>query len=971
MSLTNIHLLTNIYDGLSSPDTSMPNSPCLSVHDQMLFGFDNDEPQPPTSCMDGMVLNDHPDPMTANASKPIAFRSPLSPFHSRQPSFSGFSPGFRGPPMHRLSSGSIALFGNSYTDSLSRTKGGELPVLEHLLSTDGARTLSLAFDENYIYAGTQSETNEITVYNRKYLQQTAQLAGHTGSVLALLYVPERKWLFSGSSDGTVRLWDTANLTFLSEITPSYDTSGDIYSLAWDPRSGGTLYFGAQNTDIEYINFGDSARFSSVPEHGTKEILIIEPGKDVHIPQEPPIAKTLRSSRIRPHSFFNSRPCSPDLVKSPAVSAKAFPFAKPASRPTTPRTLSLPEKIIVPHDNVVSSAHYGYIYCMNLFKRADDVIWLASGSGDSDVKVWECQPKGGLKFLFTFDGLSGAVLSLVVRDDLLFVGLQDGHIKVWDLETKACIRTILAHNSDVLAMSLVGTDLYTASAEGQILRFDASFDCTATFQAHSGAILSTVIMPTHEDRFELITAGHDSYVKLWRLTRPNSVNAGPSSDVLFGADGDVMLYALAKMIAIPSVSDQAHREDCRQSAHLLRKILTQMGAQASLLPTIEGKNPIVMAKFKGQAASPLSRKRVLFYGHYDVQPATEADWTTDPWELSGRNGYLYGRGVADNKGPIMAVACAAASLQERRLLDVDLTMIIEGEEESGSAGFVQALTRFKDDIGHIDTILLSNSSWIGEDDPCVVFGLRGVIYANFSIASQNNDLHSGVDGGSVAEPMLAMVQLLGSIGSGTQVQIPGFYDDVAELTAAEKEYYQAVSEVTGMDTENVMRKWRAPTFSVSNIQSSGPANNTIIPRSVTANVSFRLVPNQSIQQIAQSITEHCEKTFASFAGEMSLKVTITHQADWWLASVENPYFKALERAVEKIWGAKPLRIREGGSIPTIPFLEDLFNAPCVHLPLGQHSTAAHLSNERLRLLNLRNGKRVIEEFLSSLSSIDNA
>jgi di- and tripeptidase len=194
---------------------------------------------------------------------------------------------------------------------------------------------------------------------------------------------------------------------------------------------------------------------------------------------------------------------------------------------------------------------------------------------------------------------------------------------------------------------------------------------------------------------------------------------------------------------------------------------------------------------------------------------------------------------------MAVACAAASLQERRLLDVDIIMIIEGEEESGSAGFLQALRRYKDDIGHIDTILLSNSSWIGEDDPCVVFGLRGVIYANLSIASENNDAHSGVDGGAVAEPMLAMIRLLGSIGTENKVLIPGFYNDVAEVTEAERDYYRAVSSITGMDTENVMRKWRQPTFSVANIQSSGPspANNTIIPKSVTANVSFRLVPNQ--------------------------------------------------------------------------------------------------------------------------------
>lgn len=410
-----------------------------------------------------------------------------------------------------------------------------------------------------------------------------------------------------------------------------------------------MYFGAQNTDIEYVNFSNPHLLGSLQKvDGGPASEGQTPDKD-SAPAQDPSVKALRSSRVKPHSFFNSRAASPDLHKTAAASSATFPFPQTPSRPSTPNTISLPEKIIVPHDNVVSSAHYGYIYCMTLFKRAGDTMWLVSGSGDSDVKVWECQPHGGLKFLFTFDCLSGAVFSLVSRDDLLFAGLQDGTIKVWDLETKACIRTILAHKSDVLSMSLVGTDLYTASAEGQILRFDASFDCTATFQAHSGAILSTVVVPINEDRFEFITAGHDAYVKLWRLPRMNSRSASAqSADLNVAADGDVMLYALSKLVAIPSVSDNAHREDCRQCAHLLRRILTQMGAQASLLPTVEGKNPLVMAKFNGQATSPLARKRVLFYGHYDVQPATEQDWISDPWELSGRNGYLYGRGIADNK-----------------------------------------------------------------------------------------------------------------------------------------------------------------------------------------------------------------------------------------------------------------------------------------------------------------------------------
>ena len=165
-------------------------------------------------------------------------------------------------------------------------------------------------------------------------------------------------------------------------------------------------------------------------------------------------------------------------------------------------------------------------------------------------------------------------------------------------------------------------------------------------------------------------------------------------------------------------------------------------------------------------------------------------------------YLYGRGVSDNKGPVLALACAAANLQQQRDLDVDLIMLIEGEEEAGSRGFAATvrkykvclvfsdasyracenvlvippmidLTRTQESIGHIDVILLSNSTWVGEDDPCVVFGMRGVVYAHLEISNQGDDAHSGVDGGSVAEPMFDMIRVLGSIADDNGVKLPGF------------------------------------------------------------------------------------------------------------------------------------------------------------------------------------------------------
>jgi di- and tripeptidase len=173
---------------------------------------------------------------------------------------------------------------------------------------------------------------------------------------------------------------------------------------------------------------------------------------------------------------------------------------------------------------MSFAHYGYVYALHMTIRPDGSRWLISGSGDSDVKIWQCLPGGGLHHLRNFSGLTGAVLSFAVRDSLLFAGLQDGEIVVWDLETGACIRTIEAHDSDVLTMAVLGSEVYTAAADGRVIRVNEEFDATAAFRAHSGIILSSTIVEGTKDGWELITAGNDSYVKVICLVMPHDTEA---------------------------------------------------------------------------------------------------------------------------------------------------------------------------------------------------------------------------------------------------------------------------------------------------------------------------------------------------------------------------------------------------------------------------------------------------------------
>lgn len=166
---------------------------------------------------------------------------------------------------------------------------------------------------------------------------------------------------------------------------------------------------------------------------------------------------------------------------------------------------------------IAFAHFGYIYTLTTVRRPGGGRWLVSGSGASDIKIWNILPHGDLQHLRSFSDLAGAVFSLGVRDSLLYAGLQDGEIDVWDLETGSCIRSIHAHEADVLSMTVLGGDVYTAAGDGRVLRVNEAFDCTAAFKAHSGIVASSIMVEGEAGRWDLVTAGDDSYVKVSHIS----------------------------------------------------------------------------------------------------------------------------------------------------------------------------------------------------------------------------------------------------------------------------------------------------------------------------------------------------------------------------------------------------------------------------------------------------------------------
>ncbi|CAO3692343.1 unnamed protein product [Umbelopsis ramanniana] len=847
----------------------------------------------------------------------------------------------------------------------------------HTLSQeDHTSVLSLAASEKYLFSGSQGA--HIAVWDLATFTLVKLLYGHQGSVLALSLSPDETWLFSSSGDGTVRVWDIESLQCVYLIHCCHDV-GDIFSIVYSEVSN-LLFLGSQNTSIQWYDFSDP---------------------QTNGPSDPaPLASISPRYTAQTSKFFGSK------IDTPSTEERRNPMDVEVIQ------------CVIRDSNVLVNAHDGYVYCLALEYDLPNIEGevLISGSGDGDVKLWRIT-NDGLQHLNTLKGSSEkGILTLAVMDDgYLFCGVQGGNIQVWDLETHQMIRSIMAHSDDVLSLCVKNHDVFSASADGTIKRWDRRFECKQTLDDHEGIVLSLATSQTY-----LISGASDHSMKIWDIPSSYSkydTNRRSSVDSDSPAT-DVLLYALEQWISLPTVSgDPKYLDECRQGARFLKSVLKQLGADSRMIPGASGRNPLVYGKFT--ANSHLSQKSsstadpsakvptVLFYGHYDVINAEheKENWISNPFKLTGRDGYLYARGVTDNKGPILASVFAVSDLVKEGLLDIDVIFLVEGEEESGSIGFANAALQHKELFQDIDMILLSNSYWLGEDVPCLTYGLRGVIRASLTVSTSQADLHSGVEGGAASEPLIDMIKILAKLVSDdNKVLIPGFYDDVRPVSSAEERLYDPIiswmhSQVASSDVNNalhitlnslsladgqkrknceghteacdpeqlkksLMARWRYPTFTVHKIDVS-LNNPTIIPRQATAAISMRIVPDQDINVICEQFKLFVENTAQSLGTDNKVTVEINNTADYWLGDCDSPYFKAAEKAIEQEWGIKPLFIREGGSIPAVRWLERFCSAPAVHLPMGQASDQAHLCNERIKLKNLYAGRRIVKSLLRQI------
>jgi len=463
------------------------------------------------------------------------------------------------------------------------------------------------------------------------------------------------------------------------------------------------------------------------------------------------------------------------------------------------------------------------------------------------------------------------------------------------------------------------------------------------------------------------------------------------------------------------------EDCRKGATFLGGLFKRLGGHVEMLSTEKAHNPVVLATFEGKREPKAKRKRILFYGHYDVVPADnkKGKWMSgDPFKLEGRNGFLYGRGVSDNKGPILAALFAVTDLMQAKALENDVVFLIEGEEEFGSRGFQETVRRNRSVIGDVDYILLSNSYWLDDEVPCLTYGLRGVLHATVCVDCNLPDRHSGVDGSCLKnEPLSDLTAVLSQLkGRGNHVLIPGFYDNILPTTPEEEERFDEIAsilmkrqpELGPLDKQKALlrARWREPNLTIHRYKVSGP-DGSLVSSHASASISFRLVPGQEVDEVIRSLQDFLHSEFAELESDNTFSLKIDNKAEPWLGDPKNYIFRTLEKAVMEVWSEsfespheveqeddsdeddddsdrdsvdevslcekpavphkpkKPLYIREGGSIPAIRFLEKEFGAPAAHLPCGQASDSAHLDNERLRILNLVKSREIFNRVFSAL------
>jgi acetylornithine deacetylase/succinyl-diaminopimelate desuccinylase-like protein len=440
-----------------------------------------------------------------------------------------------------------------------------------------------------------------------------------------------------------------------------------------------------------------------------------------------------------------------------------------------------------------------------------------------------------------------------------------------------------------------------------------------------------------------------------------------------------LDELFELLRIPSVSaDSKFKNDVFKTADFVKAKLEAAGADKVEICQTAG-FPVVYAEKIIDKKLPT----VLVYGHYDVQPADPYDlWTSPPFEPQIREGRIYARGACDDKGQMYMHVKALETMLKNNALPCNVKFMIEGEEEIGSDNLGKFVAANKEKL-KADVILISDTGIFSNDCPSITVGLRGLSYVEIEVVGPKRDLHSGMYGGAVANPITILCEMIASLkDKDNKITIPGFYDDVVELSKKEREDLSRVpfnldvykkeldiEEVHGEKGYSTLERVSIrPALDVNGIWGGyiGEGAKTVLPSKAYAKISMRLVPNQSSQKITQLFKKH----FESIAPKgVKVKVKPHHGGEPALTPTDSIAYKAASKAFEEAWGKTPVPMREGGSIPIVSLFEKELGLKTVLMGFGLDADAIHSPNESYQVFNYFKGIETIVLFFKHFAELN--
>ncbi|KAK3234737.1 hypothetical protein CYMTET_55016 [Cymbomonas tetramitiformis] len=867
------------------------------------------------------------------------------------------------PILSRVESwSSMDQWSDSGIEKVSSPRSMELVQHVHCYNGEGpghfGRISALVQHQDCLY--TSAFDTDIKVWDLTKHKCINTLKGHTGNVRNLLI--HQGNLYSSAAH-IIKIWNLQTHECILNINFS-SQSREIFSMIcicdW-------IFIGCQDDQIYYLQVDSGARIEE---------------QDTH--DHPPLS------------------CSPEhrLIRGDSMLSAQFAMLQEVAGPTFRAPV---------HGHDLDSGHCAAVHALTELGE-----YICSGGGDGLVLVWGISD---MRLVCQLIGHKASVLAMVtLGPQQLASASRDNTVRVWDLELEASVRTLEGHTDSVVDLvvdrgyCVEDSFLFSASKDLTIRMWSpADWTCRRIFVLPTGHVNSLHVISLAG---RCIVGGcNQGTLYQWDLSdetsaaqplhRIQSVDDGllasPDTSTSSSARRDGITWRemekkLRQFVKIKSISgDLQWQDQCHKAAKFLARLLEQLGTEVKLQSNGDD-NPIVF----GRLGRHPDRPTIVLAGHYDVPNTDMGDSTHD---LEAVDGYLHGKGVSDNKGPVIAQIFAVKRLLQlcgtAREMPVNVAFVFEGEHFHRSLGYKEAVRSNLHWFEGAEMILMSNTQWIGEDRPCLTHGMRGMINLTVQVDGPQTDLHSGVHGGSFNEPLANLVKVLGNlVDSHNMILIPGFYEDLRSscqgrnpcredtlLSEFEVEKYKKATGIpnTSVHTpqELLSALWCSPSLSIIEIgygeesrKLRKATNYSIVPRVALAKINVRYVPDQKAEQLIAKFRAHVEHEFAKLRSPNRLEVTVQAVGHWWLGETESPFYKAAAKAIREEWGMEPLYVQEGSTETMTSILEQLLQAPVVQLPIGQASDSPNLPQERIRIVNLQKGCQVMTSLLQELGAQQN-